>query len=303
MPQDLINPARVDFVTLRLFCAVAQSGSITQGARHCHLALSAASRRLSDFEAAAGAQLLERSARGVVLTAAGRLALQHAARLFQGFELFSNELSEHASGARGHVRLWANMSALVQFLPATLADFMARSPGTRVEVEEQLSGDIARAVQDGLADLGICAAGVPARPGPDAFRRDRLVVVALADHALAARDVTDFRRCLAYDFVGLNRGSSLLDTLARGAGRRPAAAPAHPGAQLRRHVRDDRRRAGHRRIAAGRLRAAAGAVGLTALRLEESWAERQLLIAASAERPLSASAALLLRHLRDGADA
>ena len=61
MPQDLINPARVDFVTLRLFCAVAQSGSITQGARHCHLALSA-SRRLSDFEAAA-AQLLERSAR------------------------------------------------------------------------------------------------------------------------------------------------------------------------------------------------------------------------------------------------
>ena len=158
--QDLINPAR-GLRTLRLFCAVAQSGSITQGARHCHLALSAASRRLSDFEAAAGAQLLERSARGVVLTAAGRLALQHAARLFQGFELFSNELSEHASGARGHVRLWANMSALVQFLPATLADFMARSPGTRVEVEEQLSGDIARAVQDGLADLGICAAGVP----------------------------------------------------------------------------------------------------------------------------------------------
>ena len=44
------------------------------------------------------------------------------------------------------------------------------------------------------------------------FRRDRLVVVAPADHALAARDVTDFRRCLAYDFVGLNRGSSLLDT-------------------------------------------------------------------------------------------
>ena len=115
------------------------------------------------------AQLLERSARGVVPTAAGRLALQHAARLFQGFELFSNELSEHASGARGHVRLWANMSALVQFLPATLADFMARSPGTRVEVEEQLSGDIARAVQDGLADLGICAAGVPGAAWISAF--------------------------------------------------------------------------------------------------------------------------------------
>ena len=168
MPQDLINPARVDFVTLRLFCAVAQSGSITQGARHCHLALSAASRRLSDFEAAAGAAARTQRA-GVVLTAAGRLALQHAARLFQGFELFSNELSEHASGARGHVRLWANMSALVQFLPATLADFMARSPGTRVEVEEQLSGDIARAVQDGRPTWASAPPACPARPGPDAF--------------------------------------------------------------------------------------------------------------------------------------
>ena len=160
MPQDLINPARVDFVTLRLFCAVAQSGSITRvraiATWPCPRPADAC--RISRPPPA---QLLERSARGVVLTAAGRLALQHAARLFQGFELFSNELSEHASGARGHVRLWANMSALVQFLPATLADFMARSPGTRVEVEEQLSGDIARAVQDGLADLGICAAGVP----------------------------------------------------------------------------------------------------------------------------------------------
>ena len=63
MPQDLINPARVDFVTLRLFCAVAQSSSITQGARHCHLALSAASRRLSDFEAAAGAAARTQRAR------------------------------------------------------------------------------------------------------------------------------------------------------------------------------------------------------------------------------------------------
>ena len=81
-----INPARVDFVTLRLFCAVAQSGSITKGAEACHLALSAASRRLSDFEAATGSKLLERSSQGIALTPAGHVAMQHAMRLFQGFE-------------------------------------------------------------------------------------------------------------------------------------------------------------------------------------------------------------------------
>jgi len=137
-----INPARVDFVTLRLFCAVAQSGSITKGAEACHLALSAASRRLSDFEAATGSKLLERSSQGIALTPAGHVAMQHAMRLFQGFEQFSSELGDYSSGVRGHVRLWANMSALTEFLPTTLATFLAQHPDIRVEVEEQLSGDI-----------------------------------------------------------------------------------------------------------------------------------------------------------------
>ena len=92
MENLAINPARVDFVTLRLFFFVAQSGSITRGASRCHLALSAASRRLADFEAAAGTLLLERSAQGVRLTPAGHVAMQHAMRLCQGFELFGAEL-------------------------------------------------------------------------------------------------------------------------------------------------------------------------------------------------------------------
>src|SRR5258706_6219214 len=123
-----INPARVDFVTLRLFCAVARSGSMTKGAQACHLALSAASRRLSDLEEASGTRLLERSAQGVTLTPAGHVALQHALRLFQGFEQFSRELKDYSRGIRGHVRLWANMSALTEFLPEALATLLGGHP-------------------------------------------------------------------------------------------------------------------------------------------------------------------------------
>ena len=143
--KPAMNPARVDFVTLRLFCAVAQTSSITKGASRCHLALSAASRRLADFEEAVGSPLLERSAQGVRLTPAGHVAMQHAMRLSQGFDLFGGELAEYAQGYRGHVRLWANMSALTEFLPEVLARFMLQHPEIKVEVAEQLSGDIARA--------------------------------------------------------------------------------------------------------------------------------------------------------------
>jgi DNA-binding transcriptional LysR family regulator len=64
--------------------------------------------------------LLERSAQGVRLTPAGHGAMQPAMRLSQGFDLFGGELAEFAQGYRGHVRPWANMSALTEFLPEVL---------------------------------------------------------------------------------------------------------------------------------------------------------------------------------------
>ncbi|WP_404299727.1 LysR substrate-binding domain-containing protein [Alicycliphilus denitrificans] len=299
MATDLINPARIDFVTLRLFCAVAQTGSITKGAERCHLALSAASRRMSDFEAASKAMLMERTAQGVRLTPAGHVALQHAMRLFQGFELFSNELSEYSSGSRGHVRLWANMSALVEFLPTALAGFLKRYPETRVEVEEQLTGDIVRAVVEGVADVGIFVAGAPAhglnvRP----YQTDQLVVLCAQSHPLAEHDEIDFKNCLTHDFVGLNRGSSLLNAIATAA--QEAGFPLRLRVQVRSFDAMCEMIAANLGVGVLPLGTCARKLkpwGLKAIRLRDAWARRELLIATSANRTLSTSAALLVEHL------
>ncbi|VTU34141.1 LysR family transcriptional regulator [Variovorax sp. PBL-E5] len=295
-----INPARVDFVTLRLFCAVARSGSITKGAQACHLALSAASRRLSDFEAATGSRLLERSAQGIALTPAGHVAMQHAMRLFQGFEHFSSELKDYASGVRGHVRLWANMSALTEFLPAALATFLALHPDIRVEVEEQLSGDTVRALVDGLADVGVFAENTPAY-GLDVvpFQTDELVVLCAKGHPLARSRRVDFKSCLAHEFVGLNRSSSLLELTSR------AAEQAGIAMRLRVQVRSFD--AMCHMIAAGlgigvvplaACEAQVKALGLRVVRLRDAWATRRLLMATKTGEALSPAAALLVQHLR-----
>lgn len=290
-----MNPARIDFVTLRLFCAVAQSGSITKGAARCHLALSAASRRLADFEDAVGAPLLDRTAQGVRLTPAGHVAMQHAMRLSQGFDLFGGELAEYAQGYRGHVRLWANMSALTEFLPDMLGRFMVRHPEIKVEIEERLSGEIARALVEGLADIGVFAEGTPVdgltvRP----FQTHELVLICARDHALASQRRVTFQEALAYPFVGLGRGSSLLDL---------ATAQAQvAGLPLRLRVQVSSFGAMCRMVGAGLglgvlPRAACApllrAYALKALRLDEPWAERRLQVACSADRPLSAAALLL----------
>jgi DNA-binding transcriptional LysR family regulator len=298
--DPFINPARVDFVTLRLFCAIAQSGSLTKGAQRCHLAVSAASRRLSDLEAAAGTRLLERSAQGVTLTPAGHVALQHSLRLFQGFEQFSSELKDYSKGVKGHVRLWANMSALTEFLPDALAAFLAAHPDIRIEVEEQLSGDIARALVEGVADIGVFADNASA-DGLDvsAFQTDELVLVCARKHPLARRRQLSFADALAHDFVGLNRGSSLLALTAR------AAEDAGLPMRLRVQVRSFD--AMCHMIAAGlgigvaplgACRAQAASLDLKTLRLTDAWAQRRLLLASRAGAQLAPAAVMLLEHLR-----
>ena len=294
-----LNPARVDFVTLKLFCAIVQSGSITKGANECNLALSAASRRISEFEETVGMALLDRSVKGVTLTHAGHAVMQHALRLFQGFEQLSNELTEYSKGVKGNVRLWANMSALTEFLPTALASFLKAHSEIQVEVEEQLSGDIVRALMDGIADIGVFAEG-PITTGLDTrvMGSDQLVIACSKTHPLSKRKSITFEECLEYDFVGLNRGSSLLELTSRSAEKL--------GKQMRLRIQVRSYDAMCQMIAVNlgvgvlpyqACAAQIKALGLKAIELEDPWAKRNLLVATKAGISQSPATTLLSQHL------
>jgi DNA-binding transcriptional LysR family regulator len=294
-----LNPARVDFVTLKLFCAIVQSGSITKGANECNLALSAASRRISEFEETVGMPLLDRSVKGVTLTHAGHAVMQHALRLFQGFEQLSNELSEYSKGAKGHVRLWANMSALTEFLPSALASFLKDYPEIQVEAEEQLSGDIVRALMDGIADIGVFAQG-PITTGLEThiMGKDQLVIACSKDHPLSKRKSISFEECLEYDFVGLNRGSSLLELTSRSAEKLGKQMSLR--IQVRSYDAMCQMIAVNLGIGVLPIQACAAqikAMGLQTIQLEDSWAKRNLLVATKAGINHSPATKLLSQHL------
>ncbi|AQH90279.1 LysR family transcriptional regulator [Bordetella pertussis] len=107
-----MNPARFDLVTLALFVAVARQGSISAGARQSHLAVGAASKRISDLESALGTPLLYRTAAGVELTDAGQACLAHAVRVLQEVEHMAGVLSDFAQGVRGQVRIAAGLTTV-----------------------------------------------------------------------------------------------------------------------------------------------------------------------------------------------
>ncbi len=68
---------------LRLFRAVATDGTLTGAARRLNLSQSALSTQIKALEAVLGHDLFERRGRGLVLTEAGRIALDHAEAIFR----------------------------------------------------------------------------------------------------------------------------------------------------------------------------------------------------------------------------
>ena len=299
MRPVLLNPARLDFVTLRLFCAVAESGSISKGALACQLALSAASRRLSDFEHTAGLTLLQRTSRGVTLTEAGHAVLVHARTLFHGFEKLSQDVAQYRQGLRGQVRVWANMSALTEFLPDALAEFMRRCPEVQVDVEEQARDRIVAAVKEGTADIGIISGLVEdAALALAPLHSDELVLVCARQHPLARRRRLAFAETLEFEQIGLSQGTSLADLT--------AAAAQRAGRPLRLRMQARSFDASCQMIAATQglgvlprlgCRAQIRSLGLRAIPLSDAWAQRQFFAATRADTPLAPAAHLLHDYL------
>lgn len=91
---------------LRLFRAVAHDGTLTGAARRLHLSPSALSAQLKALEAALGQDLFERRGRGLLLTEAGRIALDHADAIFRTAEDLTATL-RGTGGARRALRVGA----------------------------------------------------------------------------------------------------------------------------------------------------------------------------------------------------
>ena len=210
---------RHDLQTLRAFISIAEEGSISRAALRENLVPSALSKRIGDLEAACGTPLLTRHRRGVEITQAGLELVAHARRILDELRGLDATLDEFRSGVRGHVRLLANTSSISQFLPGDLAGFLSHHPTVKIDLEERNSAEIEAAIRAGEADLGVMVAGgalggLVSRP----YRSDELCVMMPAGHPLCGNETLRFSDTLAYDHVGLPRGSALCEMLLRAAG-------------------------------------------------------------------------------------
>jgi len=314
MPSDPLDPdaaravtasetalsRRVDLTTLRLFIAICEEQNLTRAANREGIAASAVSKRMNDFELAFGVTLFKRLAKGMALTPAGEALLHHARLTLLNVEKIAVELSEYSQGVRGHVRMLANLSAIVQFLPEDLSRFFAAHELLRVDLQECPSGKVISGIEEGAAEIGICSGAAETR-SLEAFhyRYDHLVLVMRPDHPLAGREGLSFTDTLDFDHIGLHTASSIY--------LRAQLAASEAGKPMRLRINVPGFDAVCRMVQANmgiglipdRAFEVVGAgMGLCAVRLRDDWARRELKIVVRDEEQLSSTGRLVLYHLR-----
>jgi DNA-binding transcriptional LysR family regulator len=293
---------RIDLVTLQLFIAICEERNLTRAAQREAIAPSAVSKRLHDLEDTLQVSLFDRQSSGMALTPAGESLLHHARITLLNMEKIAVELTEHARGIRGHVRMLANLSAIVEFLPDDLPEFFRMHDLVRLDLQERPSTEVVRGVEEGSAEIGICSADVATRKlERHHYRRDRLVVIVPAGHALASANAISFVDTLDFDHVGLFASSSIY--------LRSHYSAQQVGKSIRLRVHVPGFDAVCRMVQAGMgvglipdraFHVLSQGMDLVAIPLCDDWADRELILVTRDAASLSVTGRMMFDHLRIG---
>lgn len=217
------SPLQFDLTDLRLFVVTAEERNLTRAATRQNLSLAAASARVKALEAQSGLPLFLREARGVRLTPAGEAFLHHARGVLRQAEQLRADLLEYGEGLGGHVRVFANTTAVTDFLPEILPGFLSANPRVSIDLQEKPNAEIPRGVLSGRSDIGIVAGPVDTLDLRKIhFSTDQLVLVTSRRHPFARRRRIAFAETLDEDAVGMQQGSTLdtfLSNMSRQLGR------------------------------------------------------------------------------------
>jgi DNA-binding transcriptional LysR family regulator len=140
---------------LRLLRELALRGSISAVADALWLTPSAVSQQLAVLERETQVQLLDRSGRGVRLTAAGRVLAERSEPVFAALDAAEAALRSLDAEPVGSVRVAAFPSVVRVVLPPVIAALRERHPGLRLEVEDLEAEQSLHALDAGRLDVAI----------------------------------------------------------------------------------------------------------------------------------------------------
>jgi DNA-binding transcriptional LysR family regulator len=196
---------------LEYFVAVAEEQSFTRAAERVHISQSGVSAQIRQLERELGAELLDRSARTITLTVAGKAALEHARAALASARSLGLTVGEVTDLIRGRLTVGMVIGCTVTPLFDALAAFHSAHPGVDISLLEDNSDRLVNAVRDGTIDLALIGAAAVTPDGLDALTiiSERLVAAVPAGHPLAGHGRVNLRELAAHPIVCMPPGTGL----------------------------------------------------------------------------------------------
>lgn len=169
---------------LRYFVGVSEAGSLLKASGRLHVAQPALGQQIAALEHEVGARLFERSSRGVTLTEAGKVFLEHAQLVLADAERARMAVRESAAVPRGEVALGLTTTVALAAAMPILSACRAELPQVRLKLVEAYSGFLRERLHSGRLDLALLYgdavdAGLAKRPLLD----DQLVFITSATNS------------------------------------------------------------------------------------------------------------------------
>jgi LysR family hca operon transcriptional activator len=179
----------VELRHLRYFIAVAEAGSVSVAAeQRLHTAQPSLSRQIRDLEAELGVTLLVRGARGVELTPAGKVFLDHARMVFLQVDAAAEAARRAAEPPKTSFTIGFLSGYEVDWLPPVMSILRDELPDIEVVITSQESPNLAAALVRGKIDVAFLRPEKHAGLAYKLLRKDPLIVMMPADHRLAVQD-------------------------------------------------------------------------------------------------------------------
>jgi LysR family hca operon transcriptional activator len=210
-PRGVSPPAYpMDLRHLRFFIAVAEEGSVSLAAeKRLHTEQPSLSRQMRDLEVELGCDLMIRGARGIELTAAGRVFLDHARVVLRQVEAAVHATRRAAQPLKTTFVLGFLTGYEFEWLPPVMRILRDQLPNTEVIIRSLSSPELADGLMRGHIDLGILRRERHA-PGVKFTQliEEPLIVLMPADHRLTARDAIGKEDIAREELVGVPEDKS-----------------------------------------------------------------------------------------------
>ncbi|TPI46476.1 LysR family transcriptional regulator [Mesorhizobium sp. B3-1-7] len=196
---------------LRYFVAVAEEGSLTLAAeKRLHTAQPSLSRQIRDLEYEVGVKLMNRSVRGIALTAAGKAFLDHARLALAQADAAVAAARKAAQPARKTFAIGFLTGHEMNWLPRAMHVLRNELKGIQVTISSDYSPELAEALVRGQIDAAFLRTEPTFDLCYEVVDHEPLIVLMPSDHRLTSRDAIHPRELAGEIFIGGSNRATVL---------------------------------------------------------------------------------------------